>query len=175
MDGDFRRDDLEGDDPVHHLVMGLVHPAHRPRADPVQDDVAADQETVRLVVEKPSGLVECEHLVVDQPLRQGDRIEGVFAPQDFALDLGELSIAEDARAANHRNQVGRKLLRGFRPFKGRHRKPLLAGRRVFVPYAIPTIFAPFSPSIAPTVDSGDWRDQPYHIETGPSIPCILPR
>ena len=54
---DLRGDDLDRDDAVHHLVMGLVHPAHRPRTEPVEDDVAADDQAVGLVAEKPPRLV----------------------------------------------------------------------------------------------------------------------
>ena len=57
-------------DPVHHCVMGFVDPAHRPRADPVEDHVTADDQPVRPVGQEPPGLERGQDLVAHQATRR---------------------------------------------------------------------------------------------------------
>ena len=109
--GDLRRDDLERDGPVHHRVMGLVDPAHRAGADPIENDVTAHDQPVRPVRQEPPGLERRDDLVAHQGLGQLDRVERIIALQDLRLDLGELAFGQHARDAHHRQQVARNALR----------------------------------------------------------------
>ena len=127
--GDLRRDDLERDHPVHHDMMGLVDSAHRAGADPVEDDVTADDQAVRPVAQEPLGLVGRQDLISDQPLGQLDGVERIVALEHLRLDLGELLLAEDARAADDREQIERHAFRRLRSLEGRHGWPPGQDRR----------------------------------------------
>ena len=69
---------------------------------------------MRPVAQEPLGLERREHLVAHQALGQVDRVEGIVALHDLALDLGELALAEHAGAADHREQIERHALRRLR-------------------------------------------------------------
>ena len=118
--GDLRGNDLERHHPIHHDMMGLVDAPHRAGADPVEDDVTADDQAIRPVIEEPLGLVGGEDLVADQPLSQVDGVERILALEHLRPDVSQLLLGEDSRAANDREQVQGDAFCRLRSLEGRH-------------------------------------------------------
>ena len=117
---DLGGDDLERDRPAHQLMLGLVDPAHRPRADPIEDDVPGDGQAVRLVGEEPLDLIGGEDPLLDESIGQCFGLERVVAAEHLGLELIELAIGEDARLADDGQEVVRRFPCGPGLVGGRH-------------------------------------------------------
>ena len=64
--GDCRRQHLEGDDPIHPAVPGLVHLSDAAFADLVQQDIVAEDQTLCLAVVDGLSLEPRQHLQAHQ-------------------------------------------------------------------------------------------------------------
>ena len=104
---DLRGDDLQGDEPAHQPVLGLVDPTLRARADRLEDDVAADHQAVRLVAQEVVGLEPGQELLRDDAIGQGLRLARERTAEDLGADLLELTIGQDLRLLEERQQVRR--------------------------------------------------------------------
>ena len=119
---------LRATNAAHELVVGLVDPAHRPRAEAVEDHVFADDQAVRLAAEEASDLIIGQDTVADQPLGEGPGLGGEIAGEDAGPDVEELLLGQGAGVPDDRQEVGGHGFGRLRLVGSRHGVKLLGTR-----------------------------------------------
>ena len=91
-----RLENLQGDDPAHHSVRGLVDLAHRTLAEELEDDIAAEAQALRLPLEDLARLVFGQNPILDQAGGQLVRQGGVLPLGHDCFKFFELPFGQDA-------------------------------------------------------------------------------
>ena len=113
----FLANPLEGADAAEVAVAGLEHLAHRPFAQPLQEDVRPQNKLLAASLEQLVGLVGREPVAADEFFGEGLRLGETRS--EVEVHLGQLAGIQQTELAKGVHQgVGRGGCHGLRPARG---------------------------------------------------------